>query len=73
MDTLLTIKGCLTFEQYTVLIMREVKNMTFGNIGDHIGKSDQRARQIHAKAIVTLRRKYRINQNYLLDTSVQRR
>jgi DNA-directed RNA polymerase sigma subunit (sigma70/sigma32) len=59
MDTLLTIKGCLTFEQYAVLIMREVKNMTFGNIGDHIGKSDQRARQIHAKAIVTLRRKFK--------------
>ena len=58
MDTLLTIKGCLTPEQFTVVMLKDVKEMTYANVGDHIGKSAGNARYIHAKALLRLRRKF---------------
>tara|TARA_R100000426_G_scaffold69235_1_gene48159 strand:- start:104 stop:400 length:297 start_codon:yes stop_codon:yes gene_type:complete len=57
MDTLLTIKGCLTPEQFTVVMLKTVKEMTYANVGDHIGKSAASARSIHAKALLRLKRK----------------
>lgn len=59
MNTLLTIKGCLTPEQFKVVILKTVKEMTYANVGDHIGKSAASARLIHAKALCKLNRKFR--------------
>jgi DNA-directed RNA polymerase specialized sigma24 family protein len=58
-DTLLTIKGCLTPEQFTVVILKTVKGMTYPNVGDHIGKSASSARLIHGKALCKLNQKFR--------------